>query len=148
MDFCLKAIGSIHTPFKEVSDTPIQSSRSATLGEIEVFSEYEAGLDSIDGFSHLILIYVFHRALDCPDLMVTPFLDDEPHGIFSTRFYRRPNPIGLSIVRFIQRTGPILKIQNMDMLDGTPLLDIKPYVPEFDVHTVEKLGWYAARAHP
>jgi tRNA (Thr-GGU) A37 N-methylase len=80
--------------------------------------------------------------------MVKPFLDNTQHGVFSTRFYCRPNSIGLSVVHLIERNGVSLKIQNVDMLDGTPLLDIKPYVPEFDVHTVEKLGWYANRAHP
>jgi tRNA (Thr-GGU) A37 N-methylase len=80
--------------------------------------------------------------------MMKPFLDDQLHGVFATRFYRRPNPIGLSVVRLIQRDGLRLKIQSVDMLDGTPLLDIKPYVPEFDVYSVDKLGWYARRAHP
>ena len=147
MEFCMKPIGVIRTPFKEKSETPIQSSRSMAFGEIEVFAEYEAGLESIDGLSHLILIYVFHAALNSMDLMVKPFLDDERHGIFATRFYSRPNPIGFSVVRLIQRTGPHLEIQCVDMLDGTPLLDIKPYVPEFDVRTVDKPGWYAMRAH-
>lgn len=80
--------------------------------------------------------------------MVKPFLDDKPHGVFATRFYSRPNPIGISIVRLVERTGVRLQIQNVDMLDGTPLLDIKPYVPEFDVRTADKLGWYDTRAHP
>jgi tRNA (Thr-GGU) A37 N-methylase len=79
--------------------------------------------------------------------MVKPFLDDKTHGIFATRFYSRPNPIGISIVQLVQKTGPLLKIQGVDMLDGTPLLDIKPYVPEFDVRSADKLGWYATRAH-
>ena len=148
MDFCMKPIGVIHTPFKEKNAVPIQSSRSTAPGEIELFPEYEPGLDSIDGLSHLILIYVFHEALNSKELLVKPFLDDEKHGIFSTRFYQRPNPIGFSIVQLLQRSGPLLKIQSVDMLDGTPLLDIKPYVPEFDVRTVEKMGWYATRAHP
>ena len=147
-DFYLKPIGVIQTPFKEAPGTPIQASRSTAFGEIEVHPEYEAGLESIDGLSHLILIYIFHQALNSTELMIKPFLDDEQHGVFATRFYRRPNPIGISVVRLVQRTGLLLKIQNVDMLDGTPLLDIKPYVPEFDVHTVEKLGWYATRAHP
>jgi tRNA-Thr(GGU) m(6)t(6)A37 methyltransferase TsaA len=147
MEFCMKPIGVIHTPFKEKSETPIQFSRSTAPGEIEVFSEYEAGLESIDGLSHLILIYVFHEALNSQDLLVKPFLDDKTHGVFATRYYRRPNPIGFSVVRLIQRTGLRLQIQWVDMLDGTPLFDIKPYIPEFDVHTVDKLGWYATRAH-
>ncbi len=146
-EFCMKQIGVIHTPFKEPAGMPIQASRSSALGEIEVFPEYEAGLESIEGLSHLILIYVFHSALNSTDLMVKPFLDDKAHGIFATRFFRRPNPIGISIVRLTQRTGALLKIQCVDMLDGTPLLDIKPYVPEFDVREVDKLGWYATRAH-
>jgi tRNA (Thr-GGU) A37 N-methylase len=74
-------------------------------------------------------------------------LDDKPHGIFSTRFYQRPNAIGFSIVRLVERNGLRLKIQSVDMLDGTPLLDIKPYVPEFDVCTPDKLGWYVKRAY-
>jgi tRNA-Thr(GGU) m(6)t(6)A37 methyltransferase TsaA len=143
----MKPIGVIHTPFKEKTGMPIQASRSSFLGEIEVFPEYEAGLESIDGLSHLILIYIFYEALNSTELMVKPFLDDKTHGIFATRFYSRPNPIGISIVQLIQKTGPILKIQGVDMLDGTPLLDIKPYVPEFDVRVADKLGWYATRAH-
>ena len=146
-EFCMKPIGVIRTPFKEKTGTPIQASRSSFPGEIEVFLEYEAGLESIEGLSHLILIYVFHEALNSNDLMVKPFLDDKKHGIFATRFFSRPNPIGISIVQLIERTGSILKIQGVDMLDGTPLLDIKPYVPEFDVRVVDKLGWYATRAH-
>ena len=146
-EFLMKPIGVIHTPFKEPSGMPIQASRSTAFGEIEVFPEYEAGLESIEGLSHLILIYVFHEALGSTELMVKPFLDDVKHGIFATRFYRRPNPIGISIIQLIQRTGPLLKVQSVDMLDGTPLLDIKPFVPEFDVRTPDKLGWYATRAH-
>ncbi len=148
MEFCMKPIGIIHTPFKEKSETPIQFSRSTASGEIEVFPEYEAGLKSIDGLSHLILIYVFHEALHSQELWVKPFLDEKTHGVFATRFYQRPNPIGFSVVRLIQQTGLHLQIEWVDMLDGTPLLDIKPYIPEFDVHTVEKLGWYANRTHP
>ena len=148
MEFCMKPIGVIHTPFTDISLVPIQSSRSTALGEIELFPEYQAGLESIDELSHLILIYVFHAALNSTELMVKPFLDDQLHGVFATRFYCRPNPIGLSVVRLIQRDGLRLKVQAVDMLDGTPLLDIKPYVPEFDVHAADKLGWYARRAHP
>ncbi len=148
MEFCLKPIGVIHTPFTKPSETPIQFSRSTALGEIEIFPEYEGGLDGIDELSHLILIYVFHEALDSRDLLVKPFLDDKAHGVFATRFYRRPNPIGFSIVRLLEQTGLHLKIESVDMLDGTPLLDVKPYVPEFDTCQPDKLGWYAKRAHP
>ena len=147
MEFSMKQIGVIHTPFKEKSETPIQFSRSTALGEVEVFPEYEEGLESIDELSHLILIYVFHEALGNHELLVKPFLDDQLHGVFATRFYRRPNPIGFSVVRLIQRTKTRLQVEWVDMLDGTPLLDIKPYIPDFDVHTVDKLGWYAKRTY-
>jgi tRNA-Thr(GGU) m(6)t(6)A37 methyltransferase TsaA len=147
IEFSMKSIGVIHTPFKEKSETPIQFSRSTAMGEIELFPQYEQGLKSIDGLSHLMLLYVFHEALDCQDLLVKPFLDEQLHGVFATRFYCRPNPIGISVVRLIERKGLRLHIQSVDMLDGTPLLDIKPYKPEFDVHKVDKLGWYANRAH-
>ena len=146
MEYTMKSIGIIHTPFKEKTETPIQFSRSEAQGEIDIFPEYETGLTSIEGLSHLILIYVFHEALDSRELLVKPFLDDNHHGIFATRYYTRPNPIGFSVVRLIERQGNRLKIEWVDMLDGTPLLDIKPYIPEFDVHPVEKLGWYATRA--
>ena len=125
MEFCMKPIGVIHTPFKEIPGTPIQTSRSTASGEIEVFPEYEAGLESIDGLSHLILIYVFHNALNSTELMVKPFLDNTQHGVFSTRFYRRPNSIGLSVVHLIERNGLSLKIQNVDMLDRTPLRAVR-----------------------
>ena len=147
MEFSMKQIGVIHTPFEEKSETPIQFSRSTAIGEVEVFPEYEEGLESIDELSHLILIYVFHEALGNHELLVKPFLDDQLHGVFATRFYRRPNPIGFSVVRLVQRTKTRLQVEWVDMLDGTPLLDIKPYIPDFDVHTVDKLGWYAKRTH-
>jgi tRNA-Thr(GGU) m(6)t(6)A37 methyltransferase TsaA len=148
MGFFLKPIGVIHTPFTSRSETPIQFSRSEACGTIEVFPEYEIGLESIDELSHLILIYIFHKALNSQDLMVKPFLDNKLHGIFATRFYRRPIPIGFSVVRLVKRAGLSRIIQSVDMLNGTPLLDIKPYIPEFDVCDVDKLGWYAKRAHP
>lgn len=148
IDFCMQPIGILHTPIKEAAGMPIQASRSSAYGEIAVFPQFEQGLEGIEGLSHLILIYVFHQAINSTDLMVTPFLDDKPHGVFATRYFRRPNPIGISIVQLIERTGLVLKIQSVDMLDGTPLLDIKPYVPEFDIRNADKLGWYATRSHP
>lgn len=146
MDFIMRPIGIIHTPFKEKSQTPVQFSRSTAMGEINIFPEYEAGLDGIDEFSHLILLYAFHTAQKTTSLMVKPLLDSERHGIFSTRYFSRPNPIGFSVIRLIDRTGPRLQIQCVDMLDETPLLDIKPYVPEFDVVRTDKIGWFANRA--
>jgi len=143
----MKPIGVIHTPFSDKPGTPIQSSRSNCSGEVEVFPEYAKGLEGIEDLSHLFLIYIFHKALNPTELMVLPFLDDKAHGVFATRFYARPNSIGISIVQLIERNGLLLKVQSVDMLDGSPLLDIKPYVPEFDVREVNKLGWYATRAH-
>jgi tRNA-Thr(GGU) m(6)t(6)A37 methyltransferase TsaA len=114
------------------------------LGRIEVYPEFAAGLQDLDGFSHLILLYVFHQS-NGYTLQVKPFLDDQVRGLFATRYPRRPNPIGLSIVRLLARQENILDIEGVDMLDGTPLLDIKPYIPDFDVRTESRSGWYETR---
>ncbi len=148
MEIVLKAIGVIHTPFQEASTTPIQSARSAVPGSVEVYPEYLEGLDGVERFSHLYLLYGFHHAGPLQSLKVQPFLDDRLHGLFATRYPVRPNPLGLSIVRLIERRENVLHFIGADMLDGTPLLDIKPYIPEFDVFEVEKTGWYQQRKHP
>lgn len=106
------------------------------------------GLESLDDLSHIILVYVFHQAPANPPLMVKPFLDDTKHGVFSTRYPHRPNPIGLSVVRLRSVRANQVEIEGVDMLNGTPLLDVKPYIVDFDVHVVEKVGWYGHRAHP
>jgi tRNA-Thr(GGU) m(6)t(6)A37 methyltransferase TsaA len=147
MQISLKSIGVIHTPFQSTESMPIQSARSDAAGFVEVFPGYTEGLEGVDGFSHLILLYAFHLLETPPKLMVQPFLDDRLHGVFATRYPNRPNPIGLSVVRLIARQDNRLDIQGVDMLDGTPLLDIKPYVPDFDIHTATNTGWYAKRAH-
>lgn len=139
-------IGLIHTPFTQKDRTPIQPYRSRASGKVELLSEYEEGLSHLEGFSHIILLYFFHNADPGYDLMVTPFLDDEPKGLFATRYPRRPNPIGLSIVRLVRREGRVLHVDGIDVLDGTPLLDIKPYVPPFDAFPEATLGWLAGRA--
>ncbi|MBO8130877.1 MAG: tRNA (N6-threonylcarbamoyladenosine(37)-N6)-methyltransferase TrmO [Candidatus Marinimicrobia bacterium] len=134
-------IGIVHSPFKEPKGVPIQSGVAKGLkGRVEVFLEFVDGLDSLEGFSHIILIYHFHLSKKF-SLKVKPFMDDEEHGVFSTRAPSRPNSIGLSIVRLLKIEGNILHIQGVDIVDGTPLLDIKPYVPEFDSRKVEKIGW-------
>ncbi len=134
-------IGTIETPFKDREGMPIQSSGAKGIkGKIYINPAYEEGLADIDGFSHLILLYHFHKSKGF-DLMVTPFLDKTQRGVFATRAPRRPNAIGLSIVRLMSRTGNILEIQDIDVLDNTPLLDIKPYVPGFDTKTVTSTGW-------
>lgn len=140
-------IGIIHTPFKEPSKTPIQSSRSTMTGVVEVFMDFMEGLDGVEEFSHLILLYIWHLAPKAEDLKVKPFLDDQKYGVFATRYPCRPNPIGISIVQLLERDGNRLKIRGVDMLDETPLLDIKPYVPEFDIHITDQIGWYSRRAY-
>lgn len=144
MEFVMRPIGEIHTPFIDKRDTPIQAARSAATGQVEVYPAYVAGLRDLDGFSHIILLYAFHRSDDYT-LSVTPFLDDQERGLFATRYPERPNPIGLSIVRLLAVHDQLLDIEGVDMLDGTPLLDIKPYVPDFDARTDVRTGWYAAR---
>lgn len=120
---------------------PIQPSGAAGIrGTVELFPEFADGLKDLDGFSHLILLYRFHESQGFK-LTVTPFLDSEPRGVFATRAPKRPNPIGLSIVRLIRIQGSTLEIENVDILDGTPLLDIKPYVPEFDQQEDCRIGW-------
>ena len=148
MKIIFNAIGLIHTPFQDPANTPIQSSRSDARGMVEVYPEYLDGLEGVEEFSHLILIYAFHLAPAQVQLKVKPFLDDRLHGVFATRYPNRPNPLGISVVQLVNRKENKLEILGADMLDGTPLLDIKPYVPDFDIHSVSKIGWYANRAHP
>jgi tRNA (adenine37-N6)-methyltransferase len=148
MNITLKAVGVIHTPFTDPKGTPIQSSRSDVAGTVEVFPQYLDGLDGIEEFSHLYLLYAFHQAETEVSLKVQPFLDDRLHGLFTTRYPVRPNPLGISVIRLSRREGNLLHFRGADMLDGTPLLDIKPYIPEFDVFDVEKAGWYSQRSHP
>jgi len=145
MNFVMRPIGEIHTPFSDKRDTPIQSSRLSAVGQVEVYPAYVDGLRDLDGFSHIILLYAFHRSYDEYALRVTPFLDDQERGLFATRYPYRPNPIGLSIVELVAVHDGALDIVGADMLDGTPLLDIKPYVPEFDGRADVRTGWYAAR---
>lgn len=134
-------IGVIHTPFTQPEGMPIQPAGAAGVrGTVEVFAEYRAGLKDLDGFSHIILLYLLHRSQGF-SLEVVPFLDTQVRGLFATRAPRRPNSIGLSVVQLHRVEGGVLYIQNVDMLDGTPLLDIKPYVPEFDSPTEIRTGW-------
>ncbi len=145
MEFVMHPIGVIHSPYTDKSQTPIQSSRSQTLGEVELFPEFVDGLKDVDGFSHLILLYAFHCSTGY-NLRVKPFLDNQLRGLFATRHPCRPNPIGLSIVRLLSRQENILTVKGLDVLDNTPLLDIKPYVPDFDERSEVRTGWYAHRS--
>ncbi|MFW6098244.1 MAG: tRNA (N6-threonylcarbamoyladenosine(37)-N6)-methyltransferase TrmO [Chloroflexota bacterium] len=134
-------IGIIRSPFKDIEDMPIQpTGDAAAQGTVEILPEFTKGLADLDGFSHIILIYHFHR-VNSVQLTVTPFLHNQPHGVFATRAPTRPNPIGISIVKLIRRDGATLHVANIDVIDGTPLLDIKPYVPQFDAAKVTRLGW-------
>ena len=136
-----KPIGVVHSPFKVPQDVPIQSvAAEGVMGIVEVAREYVDGLRDVDGFSHLILIYHCHLAQDY-SLLVRPFLDERLHGVFSTRAPSRPNPVGVSVVRLTRMEKNVLHIQDVDIIDGTPLLDIKPFVPEFDQRKAERIGW-------
>jgi tRNA-Thr(GGU) m(6)t(6)A37 methyltransferase TsaA len=136
-----QTIGVIHSPFKEIEGMPIQPAGAAgVMGTVEVFKTYRAGLKDLDGFSHIFLLYHFHRSQGfC--LQVVPFMNSRSRGLFATRAPRRPNPIGLSMVRLHGIEEGVLSIENVDVLDGTPLLDIKPYVPEFDPNGTVRIGW-------
>lgn len=148
--FDLRQIGVIHTPFKEKRGTPIQGHLTPeTRGTVEVFPEYAEGLKDTEGFSHIVLLYYFHKS-EGYALLAKPFLEDVERGVFAIRAPRRPNPIGLTVVCLTKREGSTLHISGVDMLDGTPLLDIKPYVPEFDHIEDIKRGWlenYARNPH-
>ena len=137
----LAPIGLIHSPFTGQKGTPIQPSMAGGAeGWAEVFPEYEEGLKDLEGFDRVWLIYWFDRAGPMK-LLVTPYLDRETHGVFATRAPARPNKIGLSSVKLICRVGCRLILADLDILDGTPLLDIKPYVPDFDLFEVGRIGW-------
>lgn len=138
-------IGVIHSPFTSQEDTPIQSIFSSAEGRVDVFPQYARGLEGLEGFSHLYLIYHFHRAIP-GSVQETPFLDGErPRGIFSIRHYNRPNPIGISIVELERIEENVLFVSGIDVIDGTPLLDIKPYVARFDHREGTRNGWLEAK---
>jgi len=137
----LRPIGVIHTPHRDPARTPIQPIYADGIeGQVEVLPQYADGLRDLDGFSHVFLIYWLHLAKGAR-LLVKPFLDDTPRGVFSTRAPHRPNPIGMSLVRLSRCAGNILHVEDVDMLDGTPLLDIKPHIPQMDLRTDVRCGW-------
>jgi len=141
MDIIYHPIGVIHSPFQDLADMPIQPSGEASApGTVEIYAEFAGGLKDLEGFSHIILLYHLHK-VSHTQLTVVPFLDSQPRGVFATRAPVRPNPIGLSVVPLQKIDGNFLYIDRLDILDGTPLLDIKPYVPEFDEHTEVRIGW-------
>jgi len=139
-DVSYKFIGIIKTPFNSKEGMPIQPTGAKGIkGFIEINPEFVEGLKDLDGFSHIILIYHFHKVSNY-ELTVKPFMDDQMHGVLSTRAPKRPNPIGLSVVKLIKLEGNILHVENIDVLNGTPLLDIKPLIPDVDFAEVDKLG--------
>ncbi len=138
-------IGIIHTPFMTAENVPIQpAADNNTNGWIEILDEFTDGLADLEGFSHIYLIFHLHKCTDYK-LKVVPFLDTEERGIFSTRSPVRPNPVGLSVVKLLSVTGNILKIQGIDILDGTPLIDIKPFVPMFEDIKEIRTGWFSGK---
>ena len=139
--FRFQAIGVIRSPYSDPAQTPIQPVFApGVAGRVELFPEYSDALKDLDGFSYVHLIYVLHLACTAK-LRVKPFLHDVEHGIFATRSPTRPNPIGMSIVRLVRIEDTVLHVEDMDIVDGTPLLDIKPYAPRFDVRDGARSGW-------
>jgi len=144
-----QSIGTLHSPHAEVAGMPIQPVGARGIcGHIEVAPEFVAGLRDLEGFSHVIILYHLHR-IKGYDLLVRPFLDTSDHGIFATRSPKRPNAIGLSVLELdgveVDGGRGVVRLRNVDILDGTPVLDIKPYVPAFDVWRAERIGWFAGK---
>ncbi len=142
----MHAIGCIRTPYQSKQDCPIQPLyTSGVEGRVEVAEQYAEGLKDIETFSHLYLLYLFDRA-DEISLVRATFLDDTPRGIYASRHPCRPNGIGMSIVKLVRREGNVLVVEGADMLDNTPLLDIKPYIPKYDAIPNASAGWTADKA--
>lgn len=139
--FEIEQIGVIHSPYKSKDECPIQGYlKPEEKGEIEIFPEYEEGLETIELFSHVILFYIFDKAGEIK-LSRPTFLDDSSHGVFASRHPCRPNSMGISIVKLEKRNKNILEVSGIDILDNTPLIDIKPYVPRFDHFNNANNGW-------
>jgi len=134
----LRIIGVINSPYKIASDVPRQFRKE--ISKIEIYEEYQQGLKDIDGFSHIHIFYWLHKSKEYSLLVNTPW-DDIPHGLFSTRSPHRPNPIAHTIVKLIEKDCNILKVKGLDAIDGTPLIDIKPYIKKFDIKKGAVSGW-------
>ena len=140
-------IGIVHSPFRIPEGTPIQPNAAKDIrATIEIFQEYSPGLTDLEGFSHIFVLFHMHLAKS-KSLLVIPFLDTEQHGVFATRSPGRPNPIGMSVVELEKIENNLLFVKNIDILDGTPVLDIKPYIPDFDIHKINKIGWVEKNVH-
>lgn len=146
MEICYTPIGYFKTPFRTLEDMPIQPSGAKCVqGTIEIGAEYIEGLRDLEGFSHIIVLSHMHQSKGFK-LTVKPFLDTVEHGVFATRAPRRPNSIGFSVMRLESIVGNILTVEGVDVLDGTPILDIKPYVSEFDAAKADRFGWLDGKA--
>lgn len=144
-EITMRPIGEIRTPFKEQAGTPVQGTMVPdAVGTVELAPEFAEGLMDLEGFSHLWLIYCFDRIRGWAPL-VTPYLDTREHGIFATRSPKRPNHLGITCVRLLGIEGNTLRVGGVDMLDETPLLDLKPCVPSFDHAPVERIGWFQGK---
>lgn len=142
-----RPVGIIHTPFQDLTCMPIQPAGARGVhGEIVINPEYTSGLNDLEGFSRIIVIYHFHQVRGYA-LHITPFLDTVPRGLFATRAPCRPNPIGLSVLRMVCREDSLLRVMDVDMADGTPVLDIKPYIPDFDSYPDERCGWMSGKSN-
>lgn len=140
----IETIGSIETPFHEPAGTPIQPSRArGACGTVHIDARFHDALKDLDGFERIWLVYWFHLA-PLARLTLTPFLDTAERGVFATRAPARPSPIGISVVRLVAIRDGCLEVEGVDVVDGTPLLDVKPYVPEFDCYPDSKAGWFDA----
>ncbi len=140
--FTPRAIGFVRSAYKETHQVPKGlGTKHEALGTLEILAEYAAGLTDVEGFSHLIVLWVFDRS-EGSELMGTPPSDNRAHGVFATRSPRRPNPIGLTVVELVRRDGLALSVRGIDMLDGTPILDIKPYLSSIPEETLRR-GWLA-----
>ena len=142
----LKSIGVIHSPFEEQEEVPLWEERSEIISRIEVYKDYEEGLADVEGFSHLIILYWMHR-VDSFSMKVIPRRDTQLRGLFATRAPNRPNPIALTLVKLIAHQGNILQVKGLDALDGSPLLDIKPYVPDRYQREEISLGWLSGKVN-
>jgi len=140
-DICFRPIGIIHSPFTSLTGIPIQPSMSTAKGEIEIFKPYQNALKDLAGFSHIFCLYFFDMVKLPVPLQSKPFLKDEVMGVFAIRTPFRPNPIGLSLLELIEIKENIILVNNLDILDKTPVIDIKPYIPQFDNRETKKIGW-------
>ncbi|MFX0011722.1 MAG: tRNA (N6-threonylcarbamoyladenosine(37)-N6)-methyltransferase TrmO [Candidatus Hermodarchaeota archaeon] len=142
-DICFHPIGIVHSPFESLTGIPIQPSMSNASGKIEIFKQYQDALKNLEGFSHIFCLYFFDMVKLPVPLQSKPFLKDEIMGVFAIRTPFRPNPIGLSVLELVEIRDNLMFVSNLDILDKTPVIDIKPYIPQFDNRETTKIGWLA-----